>query len=208
MRFVVFVEGYLEKIALPPFLRNWLNSATTRPVGVNVIRFQGGGEFKNKLASAVRRHLNGPSNFDLIAVVGILDLYGVNYYPNHVSTVRQRYDWLCQHFENEVDSSKFHMFCAVHEFEAWILSQPENLPSDVREALPGRVQNPESVNFHNPPSKLLQRLYRQRLKRDYKKIVDGSSLFSRLDPAVARDKCPYLKRMMDKLLSLAQEAGC
>ena len=208
MRFVVFVEGYLEWIVLSGFLSNWLNSATTQRVGVNVIRFQGGGEFKNKLASAARRHLNGPSNFDLIAVVGILDLYGVNYYPNHVSTVRERYDWLCQHFENEVGSTKFHMFCAVHELEAWILSQPENLPSDVKRALPGRARNPESVNFDNPPSKLLQRLYRQRLRRDYKKIVDGSSLFSQLDPAVARNKCPYLKRMMDKLLSLAQEAGC
>lgn len=208
MRFVVFVEGHLERIALPRFLGGWLNSATTQRVGINVIRFQGGGEFKNKLASAVRRHLNGPSNSDLIAVVGILDLYGVNYYPNHVSAVQERYDWLCQHFENEVDCAKFHMFCAVHELEAWILSQPENLPATVRRALPGRVQNPESVNFDNPPSKMLQRLYREKLRRDYKKIVDGSDLFSRLDPTVAREKCPYLKTMMDKLLSLAQAAGC
>ena len=208
MRFVVFVEGYLERIALPAFLSNWLNSATTQRVGVNVIRFQGSGEFKNKLASAVRRHLNGPSNFDLIAAIGILDLYGVNYYPGHVSTVQERYDWLCQHFENEVDCAGFHMFSAVHELEAWILSQPEFLPAEVRRALPGRVQNPESVNFDNPPSKLLQRLYREKLRRDYKKIVDGSSLFSQLDPSVAREKCPYLKKMMDKLLSLAQEAGC
>ena len=208
MRFVVFVEGYLERIALPGFLSNWLNSATTQRVGIKIIRFQGGGEFKNKLASAVRRHLNGPSNFDLIAAIGILDLYGVNYYPNHVSTVQERYDWLCQHFENEVDCAKFHMFCAVHEFEAWILSQPEFLPAEVRRALPGRVQNPESVNFDNPPSKLLKRLYSEKLGRDYKKIVDGSNLFSQLDPSVAREKCPYLKKMMDKLLSLAQEAGC
>lgn len=135
-------------------------------------------------------------------------MYGVNYYPNHVSAVQERYDWLCQHFENEVDCAKFHMFCAVHELEAWILSQPENLPATVRRALPGRVQNPESVNFDNPPSKMLQRLYREKLRRDYKKIVDGSDLFSRLDPTVAREKCPYLKTMMDKLLSLAQAAGC
>ena len=208
MRFVVFVEGHLERIALPGFLSSWLNSATTQRVGINVIRFQGGGEFKNKLASAVRRHLNGPSNFDLIAIIGILDLYGVNYYPNHVSTVQERYDWLCQHFENKVDCAGFHMFSAVHELEAWILSQTEILPAEVRRALPGRVQNPESVNFDNPPSKLLQRLYREKLRRDYKKIVDGSSLFSQLDPSVAREKCPYLKKMMDKLLSLAQAAGC
>ena len=208
MRFVVFVEGYLERIALPAFLSNWLNSATTQRVGVNVIRFQGSGEFKNKLASAVRRHLNGPSNFDLIAAIGILDLYGVNYYPGHVSTVQERYDWLCQHFENEVDCAGFHMFSAVHELEAWILSQPEFLPAEVRRALPGRVQNPESVNFDNPPSKLLQRLYSEKLGRDYKKIVDGSNLFSQLDPAVARNRCPYLKKMMNKLLSLAKAAGC
>ena len=208
MKFVVFVEGYLERTVLRSFLSSWLNSATMRRVGIDVIRFQGGSEFRNKLPSAVRRHLHGPSNVDLIAAIGMLDLYGVNYYPNHVSTVEDRYDWLCQHVEREVNCAKFHMFCAVHELEAWILSQPEILPAEVRRALPGRVQSPERVNFDSPPSKLLKRLYREKLRRDYKKIVDGSNLFSRLDPAVARDKCPYLKKMMDELLSLAREAGC
>ena len=208
MRFVVFVEGHLERTALPSFLSSWLNSATVRRIGIDVIRFQGAGEFKNKLPSAVHRHVNGPSHADLIAVIGMLDLYGVNYYPDHVSTVEDRYDWLCQHFEREVNCAKFHMFCAVHELEAWILSQPELLPTEVRRALPGRVHNPERVNFDAPPSKLLKRLYREKLRRNYKKIVDGSNLFSQLDPAVARDKCPYLKKMMDKLLSLAQAAGC
>lgn len=208
MRFVVFVEGHLERLVLPRFLRRWLDLGTTQHVGIDVIRFQGAGQFTNKLPSAVHRHLDGPSRFDLIAAIGMLDLYGVDYYPKNVSSVQERYDWLHQHFENKVDCAKFHMFCAVHELEAWILSQPEVLPTEVRRALPGRVQNPESVNFDNPPSKLLKRLYREKLSRDYKKIVDGSNLFSLLDPTVVRDKCPYLRKMTDKLLSLAREAGC
>ena len=207
MRLVVFVEGHLEQRVLPSFLRGWMDSKTSEHVGINVIRFQGVNQFTKKLPTAALKHLDGPKRSDLIAAIGILDLYGVPYLPNDLS-VQKSYDWLCQHLEEKVGHPKFHMFCAVHELEAWILSQPEFLPVAVRNALPGKARDPESVNFDEPPAKLLRRLYREKLKRDYKKIVDGTNVFSKLDPAVVRDKCPYLRKMTDKMLRLAHEAGC
>ncbi len=207
MRFVVFVEGHLEQRVLPSFLRGWMDSKTSEHVGINVIRFQGVNQFTKKLPTAALKHLDGPKRSDLIAAIGILDLYGVTYLPNDLS-VQESYDWLCQHFEEKVAHPKFHMFCAVHELEAWILSQPEVLPVAVRNALPGKAQHPESVNFDEPPAKLLQRLYREKLKWDYKKIVDGTNVFSKLDPAVVWDKCPHLRKMTDKMLRLARESGC
>ena len=208
MRFVLFVEGHVEQRVLPRFLRGWLDLGTNKRIGINVIRFQGVNNFTKKLPVAVHKHLDGPAQSDIIAAIGMLDLYGVDFYPSNAFTVQERYDWLCKHFEKKVDRAKFHMFCAVHELEAWVLSQPEFLPTPVRKVLPGKVQNPESVNFDEPPSKLLQRLYHEKLKRNYKKIVDGTNLFCKLDPAVARDKCPHLRKMTDKMLQLSLEAGC
>ena len=208
MRFVVFVEGDVEKRVLSAFLRRWLDSKTTDRVGVHVIRFQGVNQFTKKVPVAARKHLEGPAQSEVIAAIGMLDLYGVDYYPQHVSSAGERYQWLCERFLNEVQQTKFRMFCAVHELEAWILSQPEFLPTEVRRALPGTVQRPESINFDEPPSKLLRKLYDEKLGRRYKKIVDGTNLFAKLDPAVARDRCPYLKSMLDEMLNLATEAGC
>lgn len=45
------------------------------------------------------------------------------------------------------------------------------------------------------------------MRSDYKKTVDGANLFADLDPAVAYEKCPHLKAMLDTLLSLARHFG-
>ena len=208
MKFVVFVEGDVEKRVLSAFLRRWLDSKTTVHVGVHVIQFQGVNQFTQKVPRVARKHLDGPNQSDIIAAIGMLDLYGVTYYPQNLSSVKERYEWLCRKFDTEVDRTNFRMFCAVHELEAWILSHPKILPAEVRKALPGTVERPESINFDEPPAKLLGKLYREKLKRQYKKIVDGTNLFSELNPSVARDSCPYLKSMLDEMLKLANDAGC
>jgi len=77
----------------------------------------------------------------------------------------------------------------------------------IRKALPGKTQHPETVNFDEPPSKLLQRLYKEKIKRTYKKVTHGKALFDRLDPAIAYKKCPYLRELFDEMLKIAREAG-
>jgi hypothetical protein len=91
----------------------------------------------------------------------------------------------------------------VHEVEAWLLSQPELFPSEVRKALPGTIAQPEGVNFQQPPSKLLQRLFKDKLKQTYKKVTHGKNLFDNLDPSVAYNKCPNLRELLDEMLRLA-----
>ena len=98
------------------------------------------------------------------------------------------------------------MFFAVHEIEAWILSQPHLLRASVQTGLPASRALPETVNFKEPPAKLLDRLYRTHTGRGYKKIVDGKKLFDDLDPSVAYGKCPYLARMLDEMLTMAKGA--
>jgi hypothetical protein len=72
--------------------------------------------------------------------------------------------------------------------------------------LPGPCAKPETVNFDQPPAKLLDRLYRNKLNRGYRKTIDGADLFQRLSPDKARNKCPYLKKLLDQMLALAKDA--
>jgi len=63
------------------------------------------------------------------------------------------------------------------------------------------------VNFDEPPGCLLNRLYEQATRKKYKKVVYGGQLFKKLDPAIAYERCPELKALLDEMLSLAKEAG-
>jgi hypothetical protein len=96
---------------------------------------------------------------------------------------------------------------AVHELEAWLLAEPKGFPERVRKALPGKCSKPETINFNEPPAKLLDKLYKAKLKKGYRKIVDGVDLFSKLDPTTACEKCPQFRALLNDLLRLSKEAG-
>lgn len=85
------------------------------------------------------------------------------------------------------------------------MSDPSIFPSAIRPELLKKGIQPENVNFDEPPAKLLERLYNERLHQKYKKIVHGTQLFNKLDPDIAREKCPHLKDMLDTMLRLARE---
>lgn len=209
MKFILFVEGDAEKTVLPKFLSRWLNPKLNRRVGFTPVRFGGCGDYLSGFAKKAVIRLNGPSHKEIIAVVGLLDLYGLpgNFYPPHLTEAKERYEWAKQELQSRVGREKFLQFFAVHELEAWLLSNPELFPREVRNAFPGSVANPESVNFNQPPGKLLDRLFREKLKRNYKKTVDGDDLFNKLDPEVAYQKCPRLKEMLDEISRMAKDSG-
>ncbi len=106
-----------------------------------------------------------------------------------------------------MNERRFRQYFAVHETEAWLLADRTILPERVGSALPGRAAQPETVNFDEPPSMLLDRLFREKLQTAYKKVVDGSNLFRALSPDLAYTTCPYLKQLLDDMLKLAREAA-
>ncbi|MEO8495026.1 MAG: DUF4276 family protein [Planctomycetota bacterium] len=207
MKFVMLVEGQTERDSAAAFLKRWLDPQLTRPVGIQTVPFDGYADLVRKMATKAKMHLEGPNRNDIIAVIGMLDLYGPAFYPPDKITVEDRIAWGTDHFERDVGLDNFRLFFAVHEFEAWLLSQPEIFPHDIKSALANRVAQPELVNFNKPPAKLLDRIYKQVTKRSYKKTTYGKQLFARLDPAVAISKCPNLKTMVDEMLALAKAAG-
>jgi hypothetical protein len=202
VKFVLLVEGKTERKVLPSFLGRWLNEQLGRRVGVRPDEVSGLKDLKTKAV----KYIDAPRSDDIIAVVGLLDIYGFMEIERRSRPV----DEFCNSAANEITSSvsrpEFRMFFAVHELEAWLLSQPDVLPPEIKKALPGNAGDPESVDFDEPPSKLLTRLYREKRRSPYRKVIDGASLFSKLDPRIAYDKCPNLRAMLDWMLDRAQKA--
>ena len=106
-----------------------------------------------------------------------------------------------------MNHAKFRQFFAVHETGAWLLSDPNLFPAEIKKKFPGKIQHPEEINFDEPPAKLLGRLYQEKIKSTYKKTTDGYDLFDKLDPNLAYNKCPRLKELLDEMLKLANEFG-
>lgn len=206
MKLVLFVEGHTEKLALPSFLKRWLDPQLPRPIGIKTVRFEGWRDYYDEIGKKVHLNLSGKIGADVVGAIGLLDLYGPTFYPKGMTTVTERHAWAKTHIEEKVEHPRFLQHFAVHETEAWLLSDPALLPREVRAAFPGRCAQPETVNFDEPPAKLLERLHRDKLGRSYKKITDGANLFRKLEPAVAHGKCPHLKRLLDDMLSLARAA--
>jgi len=207
MKFMLFVEGHTEKKSLPEFLKRWLDPHLGQKVGIKIVRFDGWSDYVRETPKKAQLYLNGPDREDIIAVIGLLDLYGPTFYPGGKTTARERYDWAKADLEGKVGHPKFRQHFAVHECEAWLLSDLDVLPAEVSKKLVGKCAQPETVNFDEPPKKLLRKLYWEKLQTTYKEVTHGAELFGELDPDTAQRKCPRLRAMLEEMLSLAQAAG-
>jgi hypothetical protein len=206
MKFILFVEGETERKALPAFLQKWLDARLSKRVGIDPVKFNGWQELVKDAPKKAELYLTGPQKHDIIAVIALLDLYGPAY-PTGKTTAQARYDWAKKDLESKVSHVKFRQFFAVHETEAWLLSDPNLFSPEIKKALPKSIQHPEKINFDEPPAKLLNRIYKQKTQHDYKKITHGNALFSKLDPNLVYKKCPRFKELLDEMLKLAKEAG-
>jgi hypothetical protein len=202
VKFALYVEGYTER-ALSSFLKRWLDPRLSREVGIDPVRFSGSGDYRKSFVQRAGRDLNSSR---LIAVIGLLDLYraGLEFPPN--ITTDAKCTWAKAQLERQIGDSRFRQHFAVHETEAWLLSDHEIFPVAIGFRLMDFAVRPESVNLQQPPAKLLHRVYRT-YGREYKKVVDGSALFGKLDPNRAYERCPHLRMLLDDMLALAKAAG-
>lgn len=206
MKFVLLTEGELERKALPKFLKKWLDPRLQRPVQIDADIFQGVSELIRETPRRAQKYLHD-SRQDVIAVIALFDFYGASLeFPPDKTTAQERQEWAKQHMENLVNLPKFRQFLAVHETEAWLLSQPDIFPLSLQADILKHAGRPEAVNMNEPPAELLKRLYLSRTKHKYHKVTNGTELFGNLNPVTAYDKCPNLKAMLDEMLRLAKEA--
>ena len=210
MKFVICVEWATEKEGIKNTIKTWLDERLSQKVAIQLIDFKGWSTFRKDIAQKARMHLEGPRKDEIIAVIGLLDLYiptQEGFYPPHIHTADERYRWGKAEIENNVNHPKFHMFFSVHEVEAWLLSQPDIFDPRIRKQIESKSHAPEKVNFNTPPAKFLNQVYKKHMKTEYKKTVHGSKLFRKLNPAIAYSKCPHLQSMLDDMKTLAQSAG-
>ena len=160
MKFVLFCEGYAERGVLGPLLRRWLEPKLSERGGFRPVLFSGWRQLVDDAPKKAAMHLRDK---DILGVISLLDLYGPTFYPANYVTVDERREWGIKEMRSRVNQDRYRHHFAVHEVEAWLLSQPDLLPAAVRNKLPGKAEKPESVNFDEPPAKLLNRLYREGL---------------------------------------------
>jgi hypothetical protein len=198
-----FSSRVLPERAVPAFLKLWLDPRLSRPAGVKPVRFKGSGDYLKSFVQRARKDLDSSG---LIAVIGLLDLYGAPlFFPPNL-TADAKYICAKAELERRAQRSRFRQHFAVHETEAWLLSDLGIFPTAIRDRLESYANRPESVNFQQPPAKLLQQLYGPN-GREYKKVEDGSTLFGKLTPDLAYEKCPHPRMLLDDMLSLAKVAG-
>ncbi len=200
MKFILFVEGYTEKEALAPFLKKWLDQHLTKPVGIKPVRFQGWAELVEGSPTKAKLHLSQP---EVIAVIALLDLYGPDIYPSDRNTTKERYQWGKEFLESKANQSNFFQFFAVHEVETWLFSDPSIFPNSIQPSIQKISSFPEEINNIKPPAKRLDEIYKAQ-KKTYKKTTSGKDLFQKLDPAIAYEKCPYLRVLLDEMLKMAK----
>lgn len=201
MKIVVLVEGDTEAMTLKSFFWRWLDANGLGHVGVCPVKFRGCGHYIQEYAKKTHLYLSTPG---VIGVVGLLDLYGLTHPVAKSGTVAERYTKTKAALERPV-SGDFRQHFAVHELEAWLLSDPALFKPSLRSKLPKKP--PEEVNFGTPPAKVLEKHYPKACGCDYKKTTDGRTLFQKLDPAQAAAKCPYLKLLLDDLLDMARKSA-
>ncbi len=203
MKFVGVVEGQTEKEILRPFLQKWLRSQSEPGHAIQLVCTKGNSKFVKQLVDVVKENRTAPGHLP-VAVFGLLDYQGLSMsYPRTCTTLGERCEWAKTHFESQVNDARFKMFFAVHDIEAWLFSQPKIFPGQIPSRLPRDMERPESINSNNPPSKLLESLYRKHVNHEYDKRVDGIRLFHKLDPMTAGLKCPQLQALLDDILMRA-----
>lgn len=203
MRFVLLVEGHTEHAVLTDFLKRWLDPQLAKPVGIQTVRHDGWQDLVKGARKKAQMYLAEPRRGkEVLAVIALLDLYGPTY-PGGIQTMEEKLHWLRKQMDED-RAGRFLVYCAVHETEAWLLSQPSIFPKEISKHLEAKSKQPEMVNSEDPPAKLLDRLFKEKLKRGYQKVTDGNKLFPLLDPQVAAARCPQLRDLLKSMLDLAQ----
>ncbi len=201
MRFVLIVEGDTEKRSIEGLVRTDLKKKTGKNIGVTAVNIRGYGNFRRDLPGKVQKFINSPDKGEILAVIGLVDLYLTPFAKDVHLPVPERIATGRRFFEEQVNQDRFRMFFAVHEYEAWLLSDPDRFDAAIREKISIHAKKPEEVNNDEPPSRYLKRIYSEYLHREYKKTVDGKVLMGRINPEQVYEKCPNYREMIDFLIS-------
>ncbi len=200
-RIVVLCEGDTEERALQQFIgRRW------RAEGLGHVGLQGinlGGKLQD-IGKYTVRYLG---ETEILAVFTLLDLQGMTYVKHGVSDglelkINRVRKWLRDQAKS-ADGSRFRAHVCVHQIEAWILAEGHTLAARLNANLEPDAEA-ESKNFQNPPAKRLNDLFRLHAGRSYRKIIDGTRLFAKMEFEPVYKSCQYFREFYDDLKTAAR----
>ena len=214
MKVWVYVEGRSDKDALSALCRNWRQDLRTRGWGIEYVSLKNKSEYLRKIGPRTAEKLTNNVN-DL--VVGLPDLY-----PNYASgeyrhsnlqelknlqirLVKRSLQKIVGPGDSDSRISRFYASALKHDLEMLLLTVPSQLQSllGMRNAPQGWRLPPEDQNQNKPPKKIVEELFRTRLKRSYREITDSQAILSKVSLSeVLFDekqgaKCPAFRAMLD-----------
>lgn len=210
MRFLLFVEDNRLRKEIAEYVKRLLDERLSQPVRVTAIGHNGKSDYLDTIRRKVELHLSADSGSDVIAAIGLVDLWtleeGIPQLRN-LSGVQQRWQAAREHIEKLVQQPKFRQHLAAQEVEAWLIASPQVFPPKARRNIKRHAASPEAIGGNESPARLLARVYQKRLGRDYRKVIDGASLFADADPQDAYKACPHFRLMLDDMEQLAKKRG-
>lgn len=198
VRIAILVEGKTET-AFKPYLISYLEKQLAGRMPKLVIqKYDGRIPSGEKLKRIVENLLNDPKN-PADAVIALTDVY-TGPIPLVFSTAaeakKKMRDWVGP-------EKKFHPHVALHDFEAWLLPYWERITKLTGTNRKAPRGSPEKVNHDNPPSRLLEEVFRTGSKKiGYVKARDAGRILKGQDLCLAIDACPELKAFVDRIIEL------
>jgi hypothetical protein len=220
-RLYLFVEGQTEQIfasrVLTPHLALFkvqlhhpVLIANARKKGVI---HRGGGRNYLPMRNDIIRFLKQDGNPDAFFTT-MIDLYAIHPdFPGLSDAEKlrhlpqQRVEYLEKMFAQDCDDPRFIPYIQLHEFEAYLFSQPESFQNHYRsaaksiaalKAIADRHSTPELINDgqHTAPSKRIIREF-----PDYEdgKTVIGTQVAESIGIDVIRRRCPHFDSWLSKL---------
>lgn len=217
-RLLVLVEGQSEEVfvkrTLTPHLQNY-GVYVQSPKILWTKRLASGGGYRGGASSwhQVRRDLSALSTDANAWITTILDFYGL---PDNTpgmmdqmqeSNAQNRVLAVQMQLGASINHQRFIPFLALHEFEAWIFSDPQvvenhftrpQLADQMRDVVQ-KTGGPEMIN-HGASTHPKARL--RHLIGSYKETADGPTLIEKIGLKTIRGACPHFDRWLSQLEGL------
>jgi hypothetical protein len=146
----------------------------------------------------------------------MLDFYGLpDDFPGYLDSVgksrpRDQVENVQRRFAESIDNRRFIPFLVLHEFEAWVFSEPKVVAVHYTrpeveasiQAIVDSVGEPEMINHGrdtHPKARLLS------LGLSYKPTSDGPLILDKIGPDAIAAACPHFAKWLNLLKALGED---
>ncbi len=204
MKVTVYVEGNSDVLSMNELLQPLIEQKQQSGISISFHAIQRGDGKKSVLFEVPERAANmllaGPPD---AFVVALPDLYPRNKGFPH-ETAQELIAGIIKEFEGQVKRkghdldlrtrSRFKAFCFKYELETLILAAQEAFCAALGippQRLEGRWKLPvEDQNHDQPPSQIVDALFREFTKASYEKTIDAPLILGSADYKLIADRCP------------------